>query len=117
MRVLVYGGRKFNDFTLMCNYLDYYQPDEIISGMAKGADSLAVNYAHRFKIPLLEFPADWDQYGRRAGPIRNQQMLDEGRPDLVIAFPDPGSKGTYHMIDISNRAGVEVIVVGPTIRT
>ena len=65
---------------------------EIISGMASGADTFAVEWAARFGFPLRAFPAEWDKHGRSAGPIRNQRMLDEGKPDLVVAFP--GGKGT-----------------------
>lgn len=84
-----------------------------ISGKAKGADSLGEKYAKEWGAKVLEFPADWDKYGKRAGPIRNQQMLDEGKPDLVVAFPTKNSKGTYHMIRIAKEAGVETIVIGP----
>lgn len=109
MRVLVCGGRDYNDWDVFCNVLDHFQPDEIISGMARGADTLAVTYASRFKIPLLAFPANWDAHGRSAGPIRNQQMLDEGKPDLVVAFP--GGRGTADMVRRARKAGVAV--VGP----
>jgi hypothetical protein len=74
--------------------------------MARGADSLAVRYAEQYKCPVEKFPALWDVHGRAAGPIRNQLMLDEGKPDLVLAFP--GGRGTAHMIDIAEKAGVEV---------
>jgi hypothetical protein len=107
MRVLVCGGRDYSDWDVFCNVLDYHQPDEIISGMARGADMLAATYARRFKIPLLEFPADWNKHGRAAGPIRNQQMLDEGRPDMVIAFP--GGRGTADMVSRAKKAGVRVV--------
>ncbi len=60
-------------------------------------------------IATQVFPADWDTLGRKAGPIRNVQMLEEGRPDLIIAFP--GARGTAHMMRISREAGVEVIEV------
>lgn len=54
--------------------------------------------------------ADWEDLGRKAGPIRNQRMLDDGRPELVVAFP--GGPGTAHMCRIAREAGVEVIEVG-----
>lgn len=81
---------------------------EIISGMAKGADTLAVEYAKAYGLKLHEFPADWKRLGKAAGPIRNRQMLNEGKPDLVVAFP--GGAGTAHMVSIAKVAGVEVIV-------
>lgn len=130
VKVLICGGRNFDNYQLVkktINKICYdrmwllpnryqnnsYDPYvEIISGMARGADSLGVRYAIENKLPLHEFHADWDKYGSKAGPIRNRQMLDEGKPDLVIAFPSRDSRGTYHMIDIARKAGVEVIVVG-----
>jgi hypothetical protein len=59
------------------------------------------------------FPADWETHGRAAGPIRNQAMLDEGKPYLVIAFWDGKSKGTLDMISRATRAGVPVKIVPP----
>jgi hypothetical protein len=82
---------------------------EIISGMAKGADSAAVDWAVVNWCKVHEFPADWKKYGRAAGAIRNQQMLDEGKPDVVIAFP--GGRGTAHMVKIAKAKGVKTIVV------
>jgi hypothetical protein len=55
------------------------------------------------------YPADWAKHGRAASPIRNQQMLDEGRPNLVVAFP--GGRGTADMVRRARSAGVEVIEV------
>ena len=68
---------------------------EIISGMATGADSLAVEFAKYFNLKLHEFPADWDRYKNGAGNIRNQKMIDEGKPKLGVAFP--GGRGTADM--------------------
>lgn len=74
--------------------------------MARGADSLAVRYAEQYDCPVEKFPALWDEHGRSAGYIRNKLMLDEGQPDLVVAFP--GGKGTENMKTIARKAGVEV---------
>lgn len=115
MKVLVCGGQSYNDldkfFEVMVKYVGGYEPEDvtIISGMAKGADTLAANFAKNNGCKLLAFPANWDKEGKAAGPIRNQRMLDEGKPDLVIAFP--GGKGTKNMIDRSIKAGVQVVVV------
>jgi hypothetical protein len=61
----------------------------------------------------MEYPAQWHKYGRAAGPIRNQQMLAEGKPDLVLAFHDDidGSRGTKDMVNRARRAGVKVEVI------
>lgn len=79
---------------------------EIINGDARGADRLSSVWAESNNIPIRKFPADWDLHGKRAGPIRNSQMLREGTPDLVIAFLFPNSRGTRHMIDIAQKAGI-----------
>ena len=59
------------------------------------------------------FPAKWNEHGKAAGPIRNQQMLTEGKPDLVIAFNDylPNSKGTLDMVTRARRAGVAIEII------
>lgn len=81
----------------------------IISGMAKGVDSVAADWAVANYAKLEPYHADWNKYKKAAGPIRNQRMLDEGKPDLVIAFP--GGSGTAHMKRIARSAGVKVIEV------
>lgn len=78
----------------------------IISGMASGVDTTAVDWAMVNWTSLECFPAEWDKYGRSAGYIRNKQMLDKGKPDIVLA--GPGGRGTANMIDIAEKAGVEV---------
>lgn len=113
MKILVCGGRDFDDYELLYTTLDlitYGQNDVIIiEGDARGADKMAGQWAKERGHRLEVFPAEWGKFGNRAGPIRNQQMLNEG-PDLVIAFP--GGRGTAHMVGISKKAGVKVIEVG-----
>ena len=120
MRVLVCGGRDYNDYEYVRYFMDdfceihglsnneYKMPNNItvIHGGAKGADSLVDQWAVVNWVPIEEYKADWDTHGRAAGPIRNQQMLDTGI-DYVIAFP--GGKGTEHMKNIARKAGVTVI--------
>lgn len=112
MKVLVCGGRDYNKVAIFYLELDRIQQEkgkftQIISGHARGADQLAEMYADQNNIPVRIFPAQWDKYGKRAGYIRNVQMLEEGEPDLVVAFP--GGKGTEMMISISESAAVPVI--------
>jgi YspA, cpYpsA-related SLOG family len=111
MRVLVCGSRHFNDPELMEDVLKQWNISTIIEGEARGADRLARDYGERHNIHVLRFPALWGQYGKSAGPIRNAQMLAEGRPDLVVAFPLKDSRGTFNMIAQAKMAGVEVYVV------
>jgi predicted NAD-dependent protein-ADP-ribosyltransferase YbiA (DUF1768 family) len=108
VRVLVTGGREFTDQAEADRVLDQIHKEQgisaIISGAARGADTLAANWARRNNVPLEEKPADWKTHGKSAGFRRNQEMLEEGKPDLVIAFP--GGKGTAHMVNLANAAGV-----------
>ena len=108
-RILVCGGRDFNDEARLASVLNGYAVAEIIQGGARGADRLAFEWAANNLVPTRTFPAAWDLHGKAAGPIRNHQMLREGKPDLVIAFP--GGRGTAHMVSIAKAAGITVIEV------
>ena len=107
----VTGGRDFQGVAMVNQVLDALkarQPDlHLVHGAAKGLDTLASEWAARNNVPQTPFPADWDQYGKAAGHIRNGQMLTEGNPTLVIAFP--GGKGTANMVEQARRAGVRVL--------
>ena len=83
----------------------------VVHGGARGADSIAARLACRRGLAVKVYPASWGRYGRAAGVKRNQQMLDEERPDVVYAFRLAGSRGTSDMIDRARRAEVEVVVV------
>lgn len=113
MRVLVCGGRDYNDYDTMYEHLRprLRSKDILIHGGAKGADTLAEQIQEdlygRDGSHTLCFPPDWDKYGKGAGHIRNQQMLDEGNPDLVLAFP--GGSGTLDMVTRARKAGITVI--------
>lgn len=111
MRILVCGGRDFSDYNLVSQTLNPHGCIDlkIIHGAAKGADSLAQRWAKDNGYEDEAYPANWNKYGKRAGYIRNVQMLNEGRPDLVIAFP--GGKGTQMMINLAEAAGVPVVKV------
>lgn len=111
MRILVCGGRDFSDSNLVSKVLNEYQSHKptIIHGAAKGADSLSNYWAYENDCDVIAYPANWDKYGKRAGYIRNVQMLNEGKPDLVIAFP--GGKGTQMMINLAEAAGIPVVKI------
>jgi hypothetical protein len=81
-------------------------PTLLLHGGASGADHFASNWADFEGVKSQVFPADWAEHGRAAGPIRNQRMLDEGKPDLVIAFP--GGRGTADMVRRAKAAGIKV---------
>jgi len=110
MKILVAGGRDFDDYDRLKSDLDALKPTTIISGMARGADSLGCDYGAYEGIHVHAFPANWNLYGKSAGYKRNQQMLDEGKPDLVLIYYDGSSKGTGHMIDIAKKAGIKTVI-------
>jgi hypothetical protein len=116
LTVLVCGGRDYSDRLRLFKLLDYNRAKIglLVHGAAKGADSLAGAWALSRGVRQLAFAAEWKKYGRKAGAIRNVQMLRDAVPDLVVAFP--GGVGTQHMIGIARKAGVRVIEVpGETI--
>ena len=112
-RVLVCGGRHYKNGQHLFAVLDEAHGktpiSTIVHGGARGADSLAGEWAACRGVPCDVYKADWDKYGNRAGPVRNQLMLDAGKPDLVIAFP--GSRGTADMVGRSTRAGLRVVMI------
>lgn len=111
MRVLVCGSRHFNDREKLDETLSKLDITTVIEGQARGADTLSREYAERQGIPVLSFPAQWDIHGKAAGPIRNLQMLKEGKPDYVVAFLAKDSRGTKHMIGIAQKAGIPVEII------
>lgn len=106
MRTLVCGGRFYSDRETVVKVLDGMQVSLLIHGGCSGADTLAKEWAESRGIQHQSFPANWTLYGNSAGPIRNQQMLDEGKPDVVVAFP--GNKGTADMVKRARKARVRV---------
>lgn len=82
-------------------------------GGATGADRIAGDIGAQIGASVYVIPATWERYGRAAGPIRNRQMLDQLRPDLVLAFHDAlhHSKGTADMIRAAAHAGVTFLVI------
>jgi len=103
MIIAIVGSRNFNDYELVKKALDPVKNKitGIISGGAKGADSLAETYARQNGIITKIFLPDWETHGNSAGFIRNTEIV--GAAQLVIAFWDGKSKGTKHSIDIANR--------------
>lgn len=81
----------------------------IIHGKAKGGDTIAQDFATNQWLKEEQYPADWEKHGKAAGHIRNQQMLDEGKPDIVVAFP--GGRGTADMIRRAKAANIPVVEV------
>ena len=112
-KVIVAGGREFNDYQLLKNKLDQLLQNknnvEIVCGKARGADTLGETYAKEMGYSVKEFPAQWNEFGKRAGYIRNEEMAKYA--DACVAFWDGESKGTKHMIDLANKHKIEVRVI------
>jgi YspA, cpYpsA-related SLOG family len=133
MRVLVCGGRNYNNRSYLFAYMDVLlvrsfprgEPITVIHGAAPGADTLAGQWAKERGFGVLEFPARWadishpnavirvrkdgSKYDALAGHRRNQSMIDEGKPDLAVAFP--GGTGTADMRQRVYDAGIKLIIV------
>jgi len=115
VKIIIAGGRDFSNYSLMKERLDYLFQNipknelVIISGMARGADTLALRYANEMGIPVIKMPADWNKYKKSAGYIRNEDMAKIA--DGLVAFWDGQSRGTANMIAIANSKNLAVHVV------
>lgn len=115
-RVIVAGSRSFSDMELMKKKCDHILKEKnkthdvcIISGTANGADQCGERYAQEKGYKVMRFPADWHQYGKRGGMIRNIEMLSHA--DAVIVFWDGLSRGSKHMMSISAEKGTPLRVI------
>ena len=113
MKIIIAGGRTFNNYDLLtqsCDKALSLQTEvEIVSGTANGADKLGEKYAKEKGYSVKQFPAEWDKHGKSAGYIRNEEMAKYA--DALIAFWDGKSKGTKHMIDLAKRYNLKVKIV------
>lgn len=105
-RVIIAGGRDFNDYPLLEQTVDQFLKNvhdkvTIFCGEASGADSLGERYALARGYAIQYFPPDWRRYGRAAGPVRNQKMAENA--DALVAFWDGMSRGTGNMIEAARR--------------
>ena len=114
-RVIIAGTRDFDDYGLLCRHTDYMLSDKrktrrivIVSGTAKGADALGEQYARERGYQIRRYPADWDRYGKAAGPLRNDLMARNA--DALIAYWDGRSPGTKNMIDTARNYGLKVSI-------
>lgn len=117
MRVLVCGDREWTDRELIYNELDQLHQavglTSIVEGCARGADSIAEDWATQRRVTCHHFPADWKRLGKSAGPLRNRQMI-QMKPHLVLAFHHDiaNSKGTKDMIKVARAHDVRYQVIG-----
>lgn len=113
MKVIIAGSRSFDDYETLkerCNYyLQGFGDIEIVSGGARGADTLAERYAKEHGYKFTPFSAEWDKYGKSAGFRRNIDMANYG--DALIAFWNGKSRGTRHMIEQATLKGLRIRVI------
>lgn len=115
MKVIICGSRYLKDVALVARAVEAAPfrvdatRDEIVVGGAGGVDSAALDWAWGHRCATIRnMPADWDKHGRKAGPIRNQEMVDYA--DACIAIPCPKSKGTWDTVRRAEAKGIPVYV-------
>lgn len=114
MRILICGDRNWSNREVIKNYiysLSIYTV--IIEGEARGADTIAREIAEERGMTVLKYSAKWERYGNSAGPIRNSEMLKDGKPSMVVAFHDDlsKSKGTIDTLKKAHNKGIFCVVV------
>ena len=113
MRVIIAGSRNFNDYGILKKKLNAILKNQkevtIISGTANGADKLGERYANDNHLKLEQYPAMWDLFGKKAGYMRNEEMVKVA--DAAIVFWDGKSKGSKHMIDISKKYNLKLRII------
>jgi len=117
VKVIIAGGRDFDDRALLFKHLDRlmvdaWKPDgwtKVLSGAARDADALGEFWATQREIAVELFPADWNKFGKSAGVRRNEDMAAAAQ--VLVAFWDGQSRGTRHMISCALKAGLETHVI------
>lgn len=107
-RILITGSRDWEDEGAMRIMLEKHGPGTIVHGGARGADKMAERLAIEFDWPFQSYPAQWDRYGKAAGPMRNQFMVEMGA-DVCLAFPLHNSRGTFDCAARVALAGIPLV--------
>ncbi len=115
-KIIIAGGRDFDDYPMLEQKVDEVLAElrspgdkfKIVSGGAKGADSLGEKYARKRNCELKTYPANWEKYGKSAGYRRNKKMAKYA--GICICFWDGKSKGTKHMIDLAKKYDLELYI-------
>lgn len=110
VRVIIAGSRNITKYNIIEDAVKSsdFHISEVVSGAARGVDTLGEEWAEKNKVHCKKFPADWDTYGKSAGIIRNVQMADYA--DALIAVWDGASRGTSHMIRTAKERNLKVFV-------
>ncbi len=112
MKVAIIGSRTFNDYELVCKTIKELKLEtmtHMVSGGAKGADSLGERYAKEHNIPCIIYKPDWNTHGKSAGFLRNKDIINAC--DIVVAFWDGKSKGTEHSIMLAKRNIKQIYII------
>jgi len=119
IRLLVCGSRDWKNKNIIAAYIEQISKRDtgvkcVIEGGASGADIIGRVVAQELKIPVITFLANWQKYDKKAGMLRNQQMIDEGKPDFVLAFHNniDASKGTKDMIQRAKKNNIPGCLIG-----
>ncbi len=113
-RVLICGDRNWKNRELIKQYI-YSLPEGsvLIHGACRGADEISGEYGKERGFSILAFPAEWNKYGKPAGPIRNKQMIVEGKPNTVVAFHNniKESRGTANMLKQAEKYNIPYTII------
>lgn len=115
MKIAIVGGRDFNDYEFLKKEVDKYIDENkisnitIISGGAKGADFLAEKFAAEMDFEVIVFKPNYEKYGRGATIVRNTQIIENS--DIVFAFWDGKSKGSYDSIKKAEKLGKKLLII------
>lgn len=113
MKIIVAGSREFEDYEMLKNKLDKLlinqKEIQIVSGGCRGADELGERYAKEKGYSIKVFKADWNKYGKKAGPLRNRQMAEYA--DGLVAFYKEGSRGTKNMIEEATEKKLKIRII------
>lgn len=111
MKTIIAGDRRFNDASLLEQMMQLapFEVSTVICGLAKGADTLGLEWAVAKYLPVMYFAANWAAYGKAAGPIRNAQMAEVA--DALVAFMAEGSVGTASMVSLAKKKNLPIFLV------
>lgn len=109
----IVGSRNFTDYKLFCKVIDEWTKTngpitKIISGGCRGADTMAERYAKEWNIPAVVFNAEWEEYGKSAGFVRNKKIVEDST--CIIAFPSKNGKGTQNTIELAKERSIDVFI-------
>ena len=108
LRTIIAGMRDFHDYGAVYQAMADapWWVSVVLSGKATGVDALGEKWARFFQVPVEDYPADWEAYGRAAGPIRNREMASKA--EALVAVWDGKSRGTGNMIGEARKAGLRI---------